>query len=133
MGASLVVLLVEPVLDTDEPELQEWMNAQLNITLGPVAQGAAMQAAPHTQGPAGPTATNLGTSIDHSIVAAVQILTPAATAGGGGGGTGGEGATTEKYSQDEVAALLGFAKLDAAHKLPQFWKRVQASKNQGGM
>ncbi len=118
----MVALLVEPVLDTDEPELQEWMNAQLNITLGLVAQGATMQAVPHTQGPAGSTTANLGTSIDHSIsiVTSAQTLTPAATTGEGSRATGGEGATKEKYSQDEVAALLGFVKLDTAHKLPQF-------------
>jgi hypothetical protein len=91
-----------------------------------------MQAAPHIQGPAGPTAANLGASIGHSIVPAVQTLHPAAIAGGGGRATGGKGATKEKYSQDEVVVLLGFAKLDAAHKLPQFWKRVKAS-NKGGM
>jgi hypothetical protein len=73
-GASLVVLAVEPVLETDKPELLEWMSAQLNITLGPEAQGATMQAAPHTQGPAGPTAANLGTSVGRSIIAAVHSL-----------------------------------------------------------
>ncbi len=128
----MVALAVEPVLNADELELQEWMNAQLSITLSPVAQGGTMQAVPHTQGPAGPTATNLGASIGRSIIAVVQTLTRAATAGGGGGAAGGEGATKEKYSQDEVAALLGFAKLDTAHKLPQFWKRIQASKKSRG-
>jgi hypothetical protein len=48
-GTSLVALAMEPVLDTDKPELQEWMNAQLNITLGPVIQGTIMQAAPQPQ------------------------------------------------------------------------------------
>ncbi len=43
-------------------------------------------------------------------------------------------ATKEKYSQDEVATLLGFAKLNAAYKLLQFWKWVQASnKSRGGV
>jgi hypothetical protein len=69
--------------------------------------------------------------IGQSIVAAVQTLTPMASGGGGSTSTG-NAATKDKYSPDEVAALLSFAHVDVAHKLPQFWKQVQASKKSRG-
>jgi hypothetical protein len=69
----------------------------------------------------------MGAVIGWSIIAAVQTLTPAAS-GARTSATTSETGTKDKYSPDKVAALMGFACVNAAHKLPQFWKRVQASK-----
>jgi hypothetical protein len=75
---------------------------------------------------------DMGEMIGHSIVAAVQTLTPTAS-GVGGSATGNEMGTKDKYSPDKLAALMGFAHINRVHEVPQFWKRVQASwKSRGG-
>ncbi len=58
-------------------------------------------------------------------------LTPAAS-GGGTRATTSETGMKDKYSPDKVVALMGFACVNKAHKLPQFWKRVQPSKKSRG-
>jgi hypothetical protein len=74
---------------------------------------------------------DIGAVIGCSIIAAVQTLTPAAS-GAGTSVTTSETGTKDKYSPAKVAALMGFACINTAHKLPQFWKRVQASKKSRG-
>ncbi len=77
------------------------------------------------------SAVDMSAIIGHSIAAAVQTLTPTASRVGGGT-TGNQTGMKDKYSPDEVAVHMGFAHINVAHKLPQFWKRVQASRKLRG-
>jgi hypothetical protein len=132
-GKSLVALSLDPVVTADEEEFQNWMRMRLNTTMGHVGSQMTAQTPSPGQGVGqGMTsAVDMGAMIEQSIVAAVQTLTPAASGGGGSTNTG-EAGKKDKYSQDKVAALLGFAHVDAAHKLPQFWKWNQASRKSRG-
>jgi hypothetical protein len=106
------------------------MMARLNTTLGLMLHAAQPSVAtimPYQgQGYPPPSAKGMGALIGRSIVAVVQTLTPASIACGGVA-TGSDTTRKDKYSPDEVAALLGLGYADAVHKLPQFWKRIQAS------
>jgi hypothetical protein len=77
------------------------------------------------------SAVDMGAIIGRSIITAAQTSTPAAS-GAGTSATASETEMKDKYSPDKVVALMGFACINAAHKLPQFWKRVQASKKSRG-
>jgi hypothetical protein len=131
-GKSLGTLSLKPVVMAEEEEFHDWMTMRLNTTMGHM--GSEMTA--HTQGPPaqgqGHTSTvDIGTVIGCSIVAAVQTLTPAASRAGTSATTS-EMGTKDKYSPDKVAALMGFARVNVAHKLPQFWEQVQALKKSRG-
>ncbi len=107
---------------------------RLNTTMGTLESDMTA----HPQGQTGigsgqdhTSAVDMGVIIGHSIVATVQTLTPTAS-GVGGSSTGNEMGTKDKYSPDKVVALMGFAHVNAAHKFPQFWKRIQASRKSRG-
>jgi hypothetical protein len=129
---SLVALSLEPVVIAEEEDFHDWMVMRLNTTMGHMGSEILVQ----TQGSPGhgqghTSAMDMGAVIGCSIVAAVQTLTPAAS-GGGTSATTSETGMKDKYYPDKVAALMGFACINVAHKLPQFWKRVQASKKSRG-
>ncbi len=128
-GKSLVALSLEPVVTADEEEFQDWMTTKLNTNMGRMGSQMTAQTLGQGQGEGQGTMSvvDMGEMIGQSIVATVQALTPMASSGRGSQNTG-KTATKDEYSPEEVAALLGFAHVDAAHKLPQFWKQVQASK-----
>ncbi len=133
-GKSLVALLLEPVVTAEEEEFHDWMTMRLNTMMGTLESDMTV----HPQGQTGlgggqghMSAVDMGAIIGCSIISAVQTLTPTAS-GAGGGTTGNETGTKEKYSPDKVAALMEFAHINAAHKLPQFWNRVQASRKSRG-
>ncbi len=133
-GKSLIALSLEPVVTAEGEEFHEWMTMRLNTTMGTLESDMTA----HPQGQMGlggsqdhTSAVDMGAIIGHSIVAVVQTLTPTAS-GVGGSATGNETGTKDKYSPDKVAVLMGFAHINAAHKLPQFWKRVQASRKLRG-
>jgi hypothetical protein len=120
-GNSLVALSLEPVVTAEEEEFHEWMTMRLNTTMGTLESD--MTAHPSQMGLGGgqghTSMVDMGAVIGCSIVAVVQTLTPTAS-GVGGSTTGNETGTKDKYSPDKVAALMGFAHVNAAHKLPQF-------------
>ncbi len=133
-GKSLVALLLEPVVTAEEEEFHEWMTMRLNTTMGTLESDMTV----HPQGQTGlgggqghTSTVDMGAIIGCNVVAAVQMLTPTAS-GVGGGTTGNETGTKDKYSPDKVATLMGFAHFNAAHKLAQFCKRVQASRKLRG-
>ncbi len=131
---SLIALLLELVVTAEEEEFHDWMTMRLNTTMGTLDSDMTA----HPQGQTGlgggqghMSAVDMGAIIGCSIVAAVQTLTPSASRAGGGV-IGNEMGTKDKYSTDKVAAPMGFAHINAAPKLPQFWKWVQASRKLRG-
>ncbi len=129
---SLISLSLKPVVTADEEEFHNWMTMRLNTTMGHMgSEMTARTQSPPGQGQANTSAVDMGVVIGRSIIAAAQALTPAAS-GAGTSATTSEMETKDKYSPDKVAALMGFACVNTAHKLPQFWKRVQASKKSRG-
>jgi hypothetical protein len=128
-GKSLIVLSLEPVVTMDEEEFQDWMMMRLNTTMGHMGSQMTAQTSSPGQavGQGTTSAVDMRAMSGQSIIAAIQTLTPMASRGGGSTNTD-KAATKDKYSPDEVVALLGFAHVDVAHKITQFLKRVQASK-----
>jgi hypothetical protein len=129
---SLNALSLKPVVTLEEEEFHDWMTMRLNTTMGHMGSDMSAQ----TQGPPGQSqghtfAVGMGAVIGCSIVAAVQTLTPTASGAGTSATTSGTG-RKDKYSPDKVVTLMGFACIHMAHKLPQFGKRVQASKKSRG-
>ena len=118
-----MALLVNAVVTADDEELQDWITARLNTTLGPMVHAAQPSVATigtsQVHGQMHPSAADMGAVIGRSVVVAVQTLTPASTVSGGAM-TGSDTTTKEKYLPDKVDALLGFVHVDAAHILLQF-------------
>jgi hypothetical protein len=125
---SLVELTVNAVVPGDGNKFQEWMRSQLNTTMGARAKGGNLSSRQQMAAPA--LAVDMRALIGRSIVVAEQMLTPAAASTGGSNKV--NLSTKDKYSEYEVAALLGFTHVNKTHKLPQFWNRVQASKKSWG-
>jgi hypothetical protein len=72
-GKSLVALLLEPGVTAEEEEFHDWMTMRLNTTMGHVESkiSAQTQGSPgHGQGHM--SAIDMGATIGHSIIAAVQ-------------------------------------------------------------
>jgi hypothetical protein len=125
-GDSLVAFAIEAITKTDDAYFCQWVESRLDGTMGTRPLGS-----PHPGVPLAGTSAQVpghfAAELGKRVALGLQALGPLKPSTGNQGGVT-EADRKQMYSEDDIAALMGFSRIRKESNLQNIWTYFQSSR-----
>ena len=127
-GESLVSFSIEAITEVEDEYLGKWLEQRLDTTLGPRPLGGGTTGVTPRGGPSGPmTQATFAADIGKGVALGLKALGGPMVAAQAQGTTK-EGEEKTRYSDDDIAAIMGFSHVHRGDQLQPIWTTLNNAK-----
>ena len=128
IGESLVSFSIEAITEVEDEYLGRWLEQRLDTTLGPRPRGGSITGGTTHSGPAGPMAqATLAADIGKGVALGLKALGGSIATGQGTSTTKEDDAKT-RYTEDDIASIMGFSHVHRGDQVQPIWATLNNAK-----
>ncbi len=121
-GESLVAFVIEAITEVEDEYLGKWLEQRLDTTMVPRVRGSEPPTMAQVGGPAGPmTQATFAADIGKGVALGLKALGGAISPGNLAQGTTKEVNEKTRYTDDDIAAIMGFLHVHQGDQVQPIW------------
>jgi len=128
-GESLMCFAIEAITKVKDEYLGKWLEQRLDMTMGPCPQGSEPAAMAQRRGDTGPmTQATFTADIGKVVALGLKALGGPISLGNLAQGPTMEGDEKTRYTDDDIAAIMGFSHVHRGDKVQPIWTTLNNAK-----